>query len=34
MGHAGDGAISRMIASSTALLVVVERFICWLIRVR
>lgn len=33
MGHAGDGTISRMIANSAALLVIFERFVCWLVRV-
>lgn len=27
MGHAGEGIISRMIANSTALLVISERFV-------
>jgi hypothetical protein len=33
MGHTGEGIVSRMIANSAALLVIVERFVCWLVRV-
>lgn len=33
MGHAGEGIDSRMETSSTALLVIVERFVCRLVRV-